>query len=190
MSKGEDTRARILDEAMRQVSVRGMAGVSLGDLAGAVGLSKAGVLKHFQSMEGLQLALLEAMTERFVDEVWRPAEPLPAGRERLNALFERELIWTGTENLPGGCPLTAMSTELDDQPGPLRDKLKDNRVRWSKTLKREFRVLRPDADEATLETLAFQWKGIVLAYGHSLRLLDDTAARAQATAAYRMLMGG
>ena len=47
----------------------------------------------------------------------------------------------------------------------------------------------PD-DDATLETLVFQWKGILLAYGHSKRLLDDEAARAQATAAYRMLIGG
>ena len=70
------------------------------------------------------------------------------------------------------------------------DKLKDNRVRWGRTLKREFRALRPEADDTTLETLVFQWKGILLAYGHSKRLLDDEAARAQATAAYRMLIGG
>ncbi|MBU4040291.1 MAG: TetR/AcrR family transcriptional regulator, partial [Alphaproteobacteria bacterium] len=36
---------------MRQVSVRGMTGVSLGDLATGMNLSKSGVLKHFQSME-------------------------------------------------------------------------------------------------------------------------------------------
>lgn len=189
MGKGEDTRARILDEAMRQVSVRGMTGVSLGDLAAGMNLSKSGVLKHFQSMETLQLALLDAMTDRFVAEVWKPAEPFAPGRERLEKLFDRELAWNDSENLPGGCPLTSAATELDDRPGPLRDKLKDNRVRWARTLKREFHALRPEADDATLETLVFQWKGILLAYGHSKRLLDDEAARAQATAAYRMLIG-
>ena len=190
MGKGENTRARILDEAMRQVSVRGMTGVSLGDLATGMNLSKSGVLKHFQSMETLQLALLDAMTDRFVAEVWKPAEPFAPGRARLETLFERELAWNDSETLPGGCPLTSAATELDDQPGPLRDKLKDNRVRWARTLKREFHALRPEADEATLETLVFQWKGILLAYGHSKRLLDDESARAQATAAYRMLIGG
>lgn len=190
MGKGEETRARILDEAMRQVSVRGMTGVSLGDLAAGMNLSKSGVLKHFQSMEALQLALLDAMTDRFVAEVWRPAEPFAPGRDRLEKLFERELVWNDGERLPGGCPLTAAAIELDDQPGPLRDKLKDNRVRWARTLKREFQVLRPEADDATLETMVFQWKGILLAYGHSKRLLDDAAARTQATAACRMLIGG
>lgn len=190
MGKGEDTRARILDEALQQASIRGMKGFSLGDLAAGLNLSKSGVLKHFQSMETLQLALLDTMTDRFVAEVWKPAEPFEPGRARLEKLFERELVWNDGENLPGGCPLTAAATELDDQPGPLREKLKDNRVRWGRTLKREFRALRPDADEATLETMAFQWKGILLAYGHSKRLLDDEAARAQATAACRMLIGG
>ena len=190
MGKGEDTRARILDEAMRQVSVRGMTGVSLGDLATGMSLSKSGVLKHFQSMETLQLALLDAMTDRFVAEVWKPAEPFAPGRERLEKLFERELVWNDGETLPGGCPLTAAATELDDRPGPLRDKLKENRIRWARALKREFRTLRPEADDTTLETLVFQWKGILLAYGHSKRLLDDEAARAQATAAYRMLLNG
>lgn len=189
MGKGEDTRARILDEAMRQVSVRGMSGVSLGDLAAGMNLSKSGVLKHFQSMEALQLALLDAMTERFIVEVWKPAEPLAPGRERLDKLFERELVWNDGKTLPGGCPLTSVATELDDQPGPLRDKLKDGRIRWAEALKREFRALRPEADDATLETMVFQWKGILLAYGHSKRLLDDESARAQATAAYRMLIG-
>ena len=189
MGKGEDTRARILDEAMRQFSVRGMTGVSLGDLATGMNLSKSGVLKHFQSMEALQLALLDAMTDRFVTEVWKPAEPFAPGRERLEKLFERELAWNDSETLPGGCPLTSAATELDDQPGPLRDKLKGNRVRWGGTLKREFHALRPEADDATLETLVFQWKGILLAYGHSKRLLDDEAARTQATAACRMLIG-
>ena len=55
-------------------------------------------------------------------------------------------------------------------------------------LKREFRTLTPDADDTTLEVLVFQFKGIVLAYGHSRRLLDDDTARGQATAAYRMLV--
>ena len=43
-------------------------------------------------------------------------------------------------------------------------------------LKREFRTLTPDADDTTLEVLVFQFKGIVLAYGHSRRLLDDDDA--------------
>lgn len=187
--KGETTHARLIDEAMAQVTVRGLAAVSLQDVAGAAGLSKSAVLKHFQSKEALQAEVVDAMIERFTEAVWRPAEPLELGRARLDRIFQGELDWIDGEDRPGGCPLKAAAMELDDQPGPLRDTLKASQIRWAKVLKREFRALRPDADDTTLEVLVFQFKGIVLAYSHSRRLLDDDTARAQATAAYRALAG-
>lgn len=187
MAKGADTHARLLDEAMNQVTVRGLAAVSLADVAGASGVSKSAVLKHFQSKEALQAEVVDAMIARFKTAVWDPAEPLEPGRARLDRIFEGELDWVDSEDRPGGCPLKAAAIELDDQPGPLRDTLKGSQIRWAKVLKREFRTLYPDADDTTLEVLVFQFKGIVLAYGHSRRLLDDGAARAQAKAAYRTL---
>ncbi|HEX8661928.1 MAG TPA: TetR family transcriptional regulator [Brevundimonas sp.] len=186
--KGEATHARLINEAMTQVTVRGLAAVSLADVAGAASVSKSAVLKHFQSKEALQAEVVDAMIERFKTAVWDPAEPLEPGRARLDRIFQGELDWIDGEDRPGGCPLKAAAMELDDQPGPLRDTLKGSQIRWAKTLKREFRALYPEADEAALEVLVFQFKGIVLAYGHSRRLLDDDTARAQATAAYRMLV--
>lgn len=188
VTKGETTRARLIDEALSQVTVRGLAAVSLADVANGAGLSKSAVLKHFQSKEALQADVLDAMIARFKAAVWDPAEPLQPGRERLDRIFEGELDWTDGEEMSGGCPIKAATIELDDQPGPLRDTLKANQVRWGKTLKREFRALYPDADDTTLEVLVFQFKGIVLAYGHSRRLLDDAAARTQARAAYLTLV--
>jgi AcrR family transcriptional regulator len=187
--KGDATHARLIDEAMTQVTVRGLAAVSLADVAGAAGVSKSAVLKHFQSKEALQGEVVDAMIDRFKTAVWDPAEPLEPGRARLDRIFEGELDWIDGEDRPGGCPLKAAAMELDDQPGPLRDTLKGSQVRWARTLKREFRSLYPDADETTLELKVFQFKGLVLAYGHSRRLLDDETARGQATAAYRALVG-
>jgi uncharacterized protein (TIGR00369 family) len=37
--------------------------------------------------------------------------------------FEGSLAWKSSPSLPGGCALTAASTELDDRPGPARDYL-------------------------------------------------------------------
>ena len=186
--KGAATRARLIDEAMGQVTVRGLAAVSLQDVAGAAGVSKSAVLKHFQSKEALQGELVDAMIERFTEAVWRPAEPLTPGRERLERIAELELDWVDGQDRPGGCPLMAAAIELDDQPGPLRDTLKASQLRWARTLKREFRTLYPDLEEAALEAKVFQYKGVVLAYSHSKRLLDDEAARAQAMAAFRALV--
>jgi AcrR family transcriptional regulator len=187
--KGDATHARVIDAAMDQVTVRGLAAVSLADVAGAAGVSKSAVLKHFQSKETLQAEVVDAMIDRFRSAVWDPAEPLTPGRERLDRIFEGELDWIDGVDRPGGCPLKAAAMELDDQPGPLRDTLKGSQVRWAKTLKREFRTLYPDADEPTLDLKVFQLKGLILAYGHSRRLLDDETARGQASAAYRALVG-
>lgn len=188
VTKGENTRARLIEEALDLVTVRGLAAVSLADVANASGVSKSAVLKHFQSKEALQTELLGEMISRFKAAVWDPAEPLAPGRERLGQIFRGELDWTDGRDRKGGCPIKAATIELDDQPGPLRDELKASQVRWGKTLKREFRAVYPDADESLIEIKLFQFKGLLLAYGHSRRLLDDNAARAQAIAAYEALV--
>lgn len=188
VTKGEATRARLIDQALSQVTVRGLAAVSLADVAEASGVSKSAVLKHFQSKEALQAQVLDAMIDRFKSAVWDPAEPLAPGRERLDRIFIGELDWTDGEARSGGCPIKAAAMELDDQPGPLRDTLKASQLRWGRTLKREFQAAFPDADDATIEIKVFQFKGLIMAYGHSRRLLDDDAARAQAMAAYRALV--
>ena len=46
MRKGEATRLRVIDEAARQAALKGLMGVSLGDLAEAVGISKRGLSKN------------------------------------------------------------------------------------------------------------------------------------------------
>ncbi|WP_298742752.1 TetR/AcrR family transcriptional regulator [uncultured Brevundimonas sp.] len=186
--KGATTHARLIDEAISQVTVRGLAAVSLQDVAGAAGVSKSTVLKHFQSKEALQAEVLDAMIERFKAAVWAPAEPLAPGRERLDRIFAGELDWIDGDDTPGGCPLMSTAAELDDQPGPLRDALKASQLLWAKVIKREFRTLLPEADDATLELKVFQFRGIMMAYAHSKRLLDDETARRQATGAWRALL--
>ena len=189
MSKGEETRRKILETAASQASVRGLLAVSLSDVAGATGLSKSGVFKHFQAKEALHQALLEQVMATFTERVWLPVKPLPRGRERLEAVFEHWLDWVGDQDSIGGCGLTAFSIELDDQPGPLRDLLKSQQLRWHATLALQFAALTdPPLAEAQANQAAFEMKSIVLGYGHSRRLLDDESARGMAKAAFRALL--
>ena len=91
MKKGDATRARILDEAASQASMRGLAAVSLNDVAEAIAMSKSGLFKHFRAKEHLQQAALQATMNRFVHYVWEPVKAMPPGREKVQALFERQL---------------------------------------------------------------------------------------------------
>ncbi|MBU1377342.1 MAG: TetR/AcrR family transcriptional regulator [Alphaproteobacteria bacterium] len=189
MRKGEATRVRIVGEAARQAALRGLTGVSLSDLADAVGLSKSGLFKHFDSKDDIHLAVVESVMDRFGEMIWKPAEILPPGRARLEVIFERWLYWCEEEWAESGCPINAFSIELDDQPGPLRDLLRRRLLGWRKTLLREFRALRdPALSEAEAQAAYFQMKSFILGHTDSRRMMGDDDARKSASAAFDALL--
>src|SRR5688572_20094465 len=134
MSKGDETRSAVLGSAITLASTVGLEGVTIGKLAEHVGLSKSGLFAHFSSKENLQLAVLEEAMARFVALVIGPALKKPRGEPRVRALFERWLEWSRAEFLPGGCIFVVASVELDDRPGPARDRLIASQKDWFGTL--------------------------------------------------------
>lgn len=189
MRKGEATRARILEEATRQAALRGLTGVSLSDVADAVGLSKSGLFKHFESKEDMHLAVVQMVTDKFRDIVWTPAAELPRGRQRLEKIFELWLQWCEEDWPESGCPLTQLSVELDDQPGPLQDLLRKQLQAFRKTVTREFLWLRdPPLSEAEAHAAYFQMKSFILGHSDSRRMMGDADARRSASAAFEALL--
>jgi AcrR family transcriptional regulator len=188
VSKGQETRGVILDEAGRLARRVGLGGLTIGSLATQTGMSKSGLFAHFGSKESLQLQVLDYTTERFTDEVIRPALKAPRGEPRLRDLFERWLEWDSAE---GGCPLAAASFELDDQPGPVRELLVRNQRDWTDTIAMVFTGgiteghFRPDAD---LRQFAQDILGVMLAYHLASRLLADPEAAARARRALDALL--
>lgn len=67
---GEDKRARILAEAFTLFGLRGYAGTSLGDVAKAADISKAGLLHHFSSKDALFAQVLEERDRVLIAEGW------------------------------------------------------------------------------------------------------------------------
>lgn len=120
MRKGERTRTAILDQALDRASLDGLEGLSIGVLAREAGMSKSGLFAHFDSKEGLQLAVLRHANERFVARVLAPALRERRGEPRLRAFFEGFLRWDN-EEFPGGCPLQAAAEQFDRRPGPVHD---------------------------------------------------------------------
>ena len=53
MSKGEETRLRIVAEAAPLFNQRGYEGCSIQDIMDATGLEKGGIYRHFESKEEL-----------------------------------------------------------------------------------------------------------------------------------------
>ena len=191
MSKGTVTRDRILDQALRDASLQGLEGLSLGQLAEEVGMSKSGLFAHFGSKEELQKQVLGAAAERFATIVVRPALTAPRGLPRVRAMFEGWLRWERDESVPGGCVFTHAQAELDDKPGPVRDALAEWQKQWKEMLGKAASIAVDEQHfKKSLNTqqFAFQMFGIVFAYYHAKRLLDESNAEAQARAAFESLV--
>jgi AcrR family transcriptional regulator len=185
-TKGERTRAAILDEALKIVSRAGLDGLTIGTLADATGLSKSGLFAHFGSREDLLLAVLAHGQAEFAEVVFQPAMAKPRGLPRLRALFVNWLDWTESAELPGGCPMIGGASEFDDKPGPIRDLLAGGQRAWSETLKRAVRQAVEEgqlAHDTDPEQIVFEMFGIALVVHHHRRLLGYRKARERALTA-------
>ena len=191
MGKAETTRETILDAALATASQVGLAGLSLGDLARRVGMSKSGLFAHFESKEDLQLEVLRLAARQFVDVVIAPALRAPRGEPRVRALFDNWFRWASAQTLPGGCPFIAAATELDDRPGPLRDYLVSTQRDWLAGLAQAARIavdeghFRADLD---VEQFAYDLYSILLAYHHFTRLMRDPKGEARTHRAFEDLI--
>ena len=190
-TKGEQTRAAILDQALQIASRIGLEGLTIGTLADATGMSKSGLFAHFGSREDLQLAVLEHAAQRYGELVFVPVLKIDRGLPRLRALFARWLDWTLESGLPGGCIMISAAAEYDDRPGPIRDAVIANQNRGRAISEKAVRLaveeghLRADTDP---EQIAFELLAIVLASHNYRRLLGDREARKRALTAFEELI--
>ncbi len=189
MSKGEETKAAILDRAVDLASRIGLEGLSIGGLAGETGLSKSGLFAHFDSKQNLQLEVLRTSAERFVSAVVAPALKKPRGVPRIRALFENWFSWA--HSMPGGCFFVAAANELDDRPGPLREQLVGYQRDWVGALATAARIaveegqFRSDLD---VTQFAYDFYSNLLAYHHFSRLMSDKNAEARARRSFERLL--
>lgn len=190
MSKGDETKVAILDEALQIASRVGFNALSIGGLAEATEMSKSGLFAHFRSKEALQLQTLDHSRTRFIDQVIRPTLAAPRGVRRLRELFDRWLDWE-TNALDGGCIYITASAEYDAQPGAMRDALVRNQEDWldiiatvadTAVAQGEFR-----ADVDTRQ-LAFELHSLMLGFHHSGRLLEDPRALDRTRTAFESML--
>jgi AcrR family transcriptional regulator len=178
VSKGQETKTAILDEAVGIASRIGFNALTIGQLADQTGMSKSGLFAHFKSKEALQLETLERGRERFTDLVIRPTLAAPRGITRVRALVDHWLVWE-TEALQGGCIFVSGSVEYDDQPGPMRDALVRNQQDWAEFIATVAGTAVSEGDfKADLDTQQFSFtlQGLMYAYHHTARLLRDPRA--------------
>ena len=156
-SKGRQTRKQILDAALAVASRDGLSGLTIGELAKSVGMSKSGLFAHFRTKDALELAVLQAAVDRFVSTVFLPDRA----------------------KLPGGSVLISASFELDDRPGPARDFVQKAQRDLITNIEKSARIAVDEGHfRADLDCEQFAWSlySFVLGYHHFSRMLNDPKA--------------
>jgi len=187
-TKGERARARMVEEAYRLAQRVGLQGLTIGELAIQLDVSKSGLFAHFGSKENLQLAVLDFAAEDFRRRVFEPALERPRGVPRLMALFRAWLEWVARAER-GGCVFLSSALEYDDQDGPVRDAL----VAWFETLHRGLEKAWALAIEErhvfhrNPRQLALEMHSIVLMFHLEFRLMRNARARGRAHEALALI---
>lgn len=187
-----ETRRRIVERTVELGAQEGLEDLSFGQLADDLGLSKSGVLRHFDTKERLQLAAIEDASAAFAARVLPRVKGTEPGLERLLALCDAWIDDITERRVLGGCFFTAVSTEFDARPGPVRDAVATALGQWYDVLRGELRravqrgELPADTDRAQV---IFELSGLVMGLNQNLLLRGDRRAPSRARRAVRRIVG-
>jgi len=132
MSKGEQTRERIVAKAAELFNQRGLEGTSLADLMEATGLEKGGIYRHFPSKEAVAAEAFDYAWQTAFEDRVRDLDSIPGSVDQLKHLIsnfvERRSI------IPGGCPLLNTAIDADDGNPVLRERAVQALGKWQNLL--------------------------------------------------------
>ena len=131
MSKGEQTRNKILDGAMLFVCQNGLASISIGEMAKRLNMSRTGVISHFKNKQDMQIAILRHCEEVFIKQVLKPsfasnptAHILKLTHNWVNWVYKL----TQQKNMT--CPFVKAVAEFQDRPEcPVKSVIREQQQR-------------------------------------------------------------
>jgi len=132
MSKGDQTRQRIVAQAASLFNQRGYEGCSMSELMEATGLEKGGIYRHFSSKEELAAEAFDYAWRTAIDLRMRDLDSIPNSVDALR-LFITNFV-ERQPSLPGGCPLLNTAVDADDGNRVLRDCARRALRNWRKDL--------------------------------------------------------
>lgn len=89
------TKDRIVEEALHLFSIKGYEGVSVKDIANAVGIKDSSLYKHFSSKKEIFETIIAVMSEKMnamTDELKLPYIPKPQNDNKVTVMSEDELV--------------------------------------------------------------------------------------------------
>ena len=189
---GERTRDAILHAAVSLATVDGLEGLSIGNLAGALDMSKSGVYAHFGSKQDLQLATVDEAGRIFREEVIEPALTAAPGLAQLLAVCDAFFDYLERRTFPGGCFFAGAVLEMGTRPGPVKEQVAAFQDMFTGLI-RQFTVTALERHELPAnedaDALTFELSGIILAANANFVLHGDPAALRMAKRVVRGRLG-
>ena len=190
---GERDRSTILYAVACLTTSDGLDRVSIGRLASALGMSRAGLSALFGSKQELQLAVVEEAARIFAEEVVRPALAAPPGLPQLTAVCEAFFVHLERRTFPGGCFMASVALEMSGRDGPVGELVAEFQSRFG-ALIRDFAVTALARAELAAgedpDRLAFELNGIMLATDTNFAQHDDPAVLDLARQIVRQRLAG
>jgi len=122
MTKGEETRQFIIEQAAPVFNTKGIAATAMNDIKDITGLSKGSLYVHFENKESLVAAAVDYNMNMLVTQIKGAVDRVTNPKDKLFAYLEA--FSTPTEHpVKGGCPIVNFGSEADDTNEEIRKKV-------------------------------------------------------------------
>ena len=186
------TREAIVHKAVSLATLDGLEGLSIGNLARALDMSKSGLYAHFRSKQDLQLATVDEAGRIFRAEVMEPALVAAPGLAQLIAVCDAFFDHLIRRTFPGGCFFAGAALEMGTRKGPVKDEIAAFQGEFTALIRQfvvtalELRQLPADEDP---DALTFELNGIILAANTNFVLRQEPQALDMARNIVRRRLG-
>jgi AcrR family transcriptional regulator len=152
--------------------------ITIGRLAGELGMTKSGLFAHFGSKKKLQRETIRTARQLFNSQIMEPAEE-KEGIARVWALCDLWLQHMQKRDFSGGCFFTSTFFAHEGRSDGLRDEITTVLQDWVKSLKNAIREAQSKAEiEGDVEAgkVAFELSALVIGgYWAAQSLTDENA---------------
>jgi AcrR family transcriptional regulator len=189
---GQRTREAIVREAVSLATLDGLEGLSIGNLASTLDMSKSGIYAHFGSKQDLQLATVDEAERIFQSEVIDPALAAAPGLAQLVAVCDAFFDHLVRRTFPGGCFFAGAALEMGTRSGPVKEQIAAFQGRLT-ALIHQFAIIAIEQHELPADedpdALTFELNGIILAANTNFVLRQDPATLTMARNVVRRRLG-
>lgn len=136
MSKAQETKTRIIEQAATLFNQQGYSGTSVSDLMRATGLQKGGIYNHFVSKDELALEAFDFAVNCVQQKFMGALKGKRQAGDRLLAILSVYENILDNPPIQGGCPILNTAVESDDFHPALRERSQLAMDAWRDLIRR------------------------------------------------------